>query len=80
MIENVGDLIATPFFAWLVLYFYRIEGKTTQEYVLYFFSIGGLLADFIFTFLFLKKHGGTKMITATIAYYALAVLFLYGHP
>ena len=51
-IENLvhyGDICAIPFFALLVLYFYKIKNKVFMEYILFFFSIIGFLVDIIFT-------------------------------
>ena len=50
---HYGDMLAIPFFAGLVYYFYEIEDKTLTEYVLFAFSIGGFFIDLLFTFLFL---------------------------
>ncbi len=50
---HYGDILAIPLFALLVYYFYRIEYKTTLEYVLFIFSIGGLIFDILFTYSFL---------------------------
>ena len=53
-IENVvhfGDICAIPFFALLVLYFYKIPNKTLIEYILFMFSISGFFADIIFTYI-----------------------------
>jgi hypothetical protein len=51
---NVGDMIAIPFFALLVFYFYKKKNKTALEWVLYLFSISGLMIDSVFTY-----YGGT---------------------
>jgi len=53
-LSHIGDVLAIPFFALLVVYFYKIEDKNTMEYVLYYFSIVGLIVDTIFT-TFLKS-------------------------
>lgn len=50
-LSHYGDILAIPFFSLLSLYFYNIEDKTTIEYVLLFFSICGLLADILFTYI-----------------------------
>lgn len=44
----IGDLIAIPLFAWLVLYFWKKKDKTYEEKVLFAFAIGGLIADILF--------------------------------
>ena len=52
-LSHYGDMIAIPFFAALVYYFYGIQDKTLTEYVLLTFSISGFLLDIVYTFLFL---------------------------
>lgn len=52
--SHIGDIFAIPFFAALVYYFYRIETKTDTEWVLFAFSVGGLVCDLIFTYQFLS--------------------------
>jgi hypothetical protein len=51
-ISNYGDILAIPFFLLLVIYFHEKENKTIFEYILYLFSISGLLLDSYFTYLF----------------------------
>lgn len=76
MLENFGDVVATPFFAWLVFYFHTIERKTTEETILYLFSIGGLIADFSFTVLYFRKIGNLKIyITTAIYLFFVGVVF-----
>jgi hypothetical protein len=48
--------MAIPFFALMVFYFYNIENKSVVENILYAFSIGGLILDIFFTYLFLCKR------------------------
>lgn len=55
-LSHYGDIIAIPFFAMLVIYFYNIQNKSTIEYILLLFSISGFLLDIIYTYLFLFKH------------------------
>jgi hypothetical protein len=55
-ISHIGDLIAIPFFCLLIYYFYNKREKTIIENILFLFSIGGLIADLLFTFFFLKKY------------------------
>jgi hypothetical protein len=52
-LDRYGDILAIPFFILLSYYFYRIKNKTTLEYVLLIFSIGGAIADIVFTINFL---------------------------
>ena len=51
---NYGDILAIPLFALLVYYFYNIENKSTIEYVLFYFSIIGVIVDTVFTYIFLS--------------------------
>lgn len=50
---HYGDILAIPFFALLVFYFYHIENKSVFEYILFYFSISGVVIDLFFTYLFL---------------------------
>ena len=54
-LSHYGDILAIPFFALLVVYFYSIENKTTFEYVLFLFSIAGFILDILYTYIFLVK-------------------------
>jgi hypothetical protein len=54
-ISHYGDILAIPFFALLVLYFYEMENKTILEYILFAFSIAGFVLDILYTILFLRK-------------------------
>ncbi len=47
--RRIGDLFAIPFFALLVLYFYKKQHKTFIEQLLFLFAIFGLLFDIIFS-------------------------------
>lgn len=51
--SHYGDILAIPFFALLVIYFYNIEHKSILEYVLFMFSISGFILDILYTYLFL---------------------------
>ena len=44
----LGDLVAIPLFAWLVVYFWKKEDKTYEEQALFLFAVGGLIADLLF--------------------------------
>ena len=46
---HLGDILAIPFFFALAVYFYQIKDKTRTEFVLMLFSIGGFIADMLFT-------------------------------
>jgi len=61
-ISHYGDILAIPFFALLVIYFYNIEHKTTIEYVLLLFSISGFLLDIFFTYLFLSRNNFYRLL------------------
>lgn len=52
-LSNFGDILAIPFFALLVMYFYKIQDKSLIEYILFWFSIFGLILDILYTYLFL---------------------------
>ena len=52
-LSNYGDILAIPFFALLVIYFYNIKNKSTLEYVLFYFSIAGFVLDILYTIMFL---------------------------
>jgi hypothetical protein len=54
-LAEYGDILAIPFFALMCFYFYGIEKKTPIENILFFFSISGLMADLLFTYLYLYK-------------------------
>ena len=53
--SNIADIFAIPLFALMVRYFNRIQNKTYTEYILFIFSISGLMFDTLFTGLFLYK-------------------------
>ena len=55
-ISRYGDMVAIPLFALLVYYFYSIENKSTIEYVLYAFSISGVILDTLYTYQFMHKQ------------------------
>lgn len=55
-LSNYGDILAIPFFALLVIYFYNIVDKSILEYILLYFSISGFVLDSLFTFVFLSTH------------------------
>jgi hypothetical protein len=54
-ISHYGDILAIPFFLLLTIYFYRLEDKTTMEYVFLFFSFSGFILDILYTYLFLTR-------------------------
>jgi peptidoglycan/LPS O-acetylase OafA/YrhL len=52
-IINYGDILAIPFFALMIFYFYQIEDKNIIEWILFLFSISGFIIDILFTYLFI---------------------------
>jgi hypothetical protein len=54
-LSHYGDILAIPFFALLVIYFYNITNKSIIEYVLLLFSISGFIFDILFSYLFLSR-------------------------
>lgn len=52
-LSHFGDILAIPFFALLVIYFYNIQHKSIIEYVLLCFAISGFVLDILYTFIFL---------------------------
>jgi hypothetical protein len=54
-LAHYGDMLAIPFFAITFYYFYQIEEKTTLEMLLTLFIGITLIADILFTVIFLKK-------------------------
>ena len=53
--SHYGDILAIPFFALLIFYFYNIKNKSILEYVLLLFSISGFVLDILYTFIFLSS-------------------------
>jgi len=53
--SHYGDILAIPFFALLVIYFYNIKNKSILEYVLLCFSISGFILDILYTYIFLSN-------------------------
>jgi len=53
-LSHYGDILAIPFFALLMIYFYSIENKSVMEYILFFFSISGFVLDIFYTYIFLN--------------------------
>lgn len=54
-ISHYGDILAIPFFALLIIYFYNIEEKSIIEYILFYFAIAGFILDILYTYLFLSN-------------------------
>ena len=53
-LSHYGDILAIPFFALLVIYFYNIKNKSIMEYVLLYFSIAGFVLDIFYTYISMK--------------------------
>jgi len=53
--SHYGDILAIPFFALLVYYFYMIQDKSIIEYILFYFSICGFVLDILYTYMFLSR-------------------------
>ena len=53
-LSHYGDILAIPFFALLLVYFYNIENKSFMEYILFSFSIIGFVVDILYTIIFLS--------------------------
>ena len=52
-LSHYGDIVAIPLFALSTIYFYNIKNKSTIEYILFYFSIGGTILDIFYTYIFL---------------------------
>jgi len=52
---HYGDMLAIPFFALLIDYFYKIKHKTSLEYILFSFAIAGFVLDILYTCIFFYK-------------------------
>ena len=59
--SQYGDILAIPFFALLVIYFYNIEHKSIIEYVFLWFSISGFILDILYTYIFLSRSNSSKV-------------------
>jgi hypothetical protein len=53
--SHYGDILAIPFFALLIIYFYNIKNKSILEYILFYFSIAGFVLDILYTIMFLSN-------------------------
>jgi hypothetical protein len=59
--SHYGDILAIPFFALLVIYFYNIKHKSIIEYVLLCFSISGFILDILYTYIFLSNFNSSRV-------------------
>ena len=55
-ISHYGDILAIPFFALLIIYFYNIKNKTPKEKILLLFGISGFVMDLVYTYIFWHRH------------------------
>ena len=53
-VNHYGDILAIPFFALLIWYFYTLPTKTVLEWTLLAFSISGFLCDVLFTYIYFR--------------------------
>ena len=54
-ISHYGDILAIPFFALSIVYFYNITNRNNIENILFLFSIFGFTLDIVYTYLFFQK-------------------------
>ena len=59
--SHYGDILAIPFFALLVIYFYNIDDKSIIEYALLCFSISGFILDILYTYIFLSYFNSSRV-------------------
>lgn len=59
-ISHYGDILAIPFFALSIIYFYNIEDKSILEYILFLFFICGFVLDILYTYIFLFYSNPSK--------------------
>jgi hypothetical protein len=59
-ISHYGDILAIPFFALSIIYFYNIEDKSILEYILFLFFICGFVLDILYTYIFLFYSNSSK--------------------
>jgi hypothetical protein len=52
-LSHYGDILAIPFFALSVIYFYNIQHKSITEYILLWFSLSGFVLDILYSYIFL---------------------------
>ena len=59
-LSHYGDILAIPFFYLLIVYFYKIQNKTTLEYVLLAFAICGFVLDIFYTYVFVNRMNNSS--------------------
>jgi len=52
-LTHIGDIIATPFFLLMTIYFYYVEDKSYLEILLFLFSLACLIIDVTFSYFYL---------------------------
>ena len=60
-ISHYGDILAIPFFALLVIYFYNIKNKSILEYLLLCFSICGFILDILYSYIFFFNLNSSRL-------------------
>lgn len=64
-LSHYGDIAAIPVFILIIIYFYQIENKNPFEWMIFSFSIIGLLFDIYFTIMFILSfriyHKGKRI-------------------
>lgn len=55
-LSHYGDILAIPLFALMAHYFYNIPNKNVTEYILFAFSIAGVILDILFTIIYKLKY------------------------
>jgi hypothetical protein len=77
-ISHVADIYAIPFFGLSTFYFYNIKNKNKIEYILFLFSISGLIADILFTIFFINSNNDNKIyINIIILIILFVIIFTY---
>jgi len=52
-LTHIGDMLATPFFLLLTIYFYNIENRTLLQDILFLFSFACLIIYVTFSYFYL---------------------------
>jgi len=73
-LSHYGDILAIPFFALLIIHFYKITNKSIIEHVLLFFSISGFVLDIFFSYFFLSR----VKISYNYIYIIILCILLFG--
>lgn len=60
-LPHLGDIVALPGFALLIWYFSQIPEKTDLEWLLLVFVTGAFIADILFTYLYIKVNGISRI-------------------